>query len=190
MPGRPTPWNRPSRARSWSGQDSTRFEFTNLLTAAFEVHRVVPVALFCAGENLAEPVEILFVRVRHRVRKDDVHQLRESLVGVLKLDTDVFGLERLETRLHVVEIVEEGGCLPVDGLEEDDGTLVGELTDEPIEFPPDLDFDLTRELAFNETGSFDLVVTVVDDESDEAVVALPFGIKSVDTGEDLEICEG
>ncbi len=78
----------------------------------------------------------------------------------------------------------------MDGLEEDDGTLVGELTDEPIEFPPDLDFDLTRELAFNETGSFDLVVTVVDDESDEAVVALPFGIKSVDTGEDLEICEG
>ncbi|AXR78030.1 hypothetical protein [Natrarchaeobaculum sulfurireducens] len=101
-----------------------------------------------------------------------------------------------DVRLEI-EITSEDGVSETDvefasgdDLEEDDGTLVGELTDEPIEFPPDLDFDLTRELAFNETGSFDLVVTVVDDESDEAVVALPFGIKSVDTGEDLEICEG
>lgn len=74
-------------------------------------------------------------------------------------------------------------------LEEDNGTLIGTLTDEPIEFPPDIDFDLTQELVFNTTGSYDLAVTVVDDGSDEPVVALPFGIRSIDTGEELEICE-
>ncbi|MCU4751521.1 hypothetical protein OB919_05935 [Halobacteria archaeon AArc-curdl1] len=101
-----------------------------------------------------------------------------------------------DVRLEI-EITSEDGVSETDvefasgdDVKEDDGTLVGDLTDEPIEFPPDLDFDLTRELAFNETGSYELAVTVVDDESDEAVVALPFGIKSVDTGEDLEICEG
>ncbi|RQH03551.1 hypothetical protein EA472_01890 [Natrarchaeobius oligotrophus] len=77
-----------------------------------------------------------------------------------------------------------------DDLKEVDGKLVGEITDEPIEFPPDVNIDLTRDLAFNSTGSYDLEITVVDDESDEAVVTLPFGIRSVDTGDELEICEG
>ena len=94
----------------------------------------------------------------------------------------------------VIEISREDGIEANDvelsnggELIHDDDRLVGALTDEPIEFTPDLDTTITRTLTFNENDHYHVEVDVVVDDTNERVVSLPFGIRTVDG--DVAICE-
>lgn len=72
-------------------------------------------------------------------------------------------------------------------LEPSGDALTADLTDEPIAFTPDLDTTIDLSLAFHEAGTYDVQIDVVTAETDETVVSLPFGVKSVDT--EIEICD-
>lgn len=95
---------------------------------------------------------------------------------------------RLDVSIERHDGIEDGDIELAEGeLTLEDGTLSGTLTDEPIEFTPDLDVMLDRTLTFAETGRFDVVVEIVAVDSDETVVRLPFSIRGV--SEERGICE-
>ena len=96
---------------------------------------------------------------------------------------------RLEVEFTRIDEIEADDIELSNGseLELEDDALTGTLTEEPIEFPPDLDKEFTRELTLNDTGTYYVQIDVVGNESGETVVQLPFGIRSV--GEAQGICE-
>ena len=96
---------------------------------------------------------------------------------------------RLEVEITRAAGISEGDVELADGrsLEPSGEALTTQLTDDPVEFPPDLDTTVDLNLAFHEAGPYNLQVDVVNDEADETIVSLPFGIRALDT--DLETCD-